>query len=209
MQHRIVPSAALWASAITLSALSVNAQDAGDEDLEVPVQPSPSAEQPAPVRAPPPVTAPTGTSASPPPAPAPPSAPAAPSDTRVKELEELRKRQLELEQRLRALEEAKTRAPEETAKKPAERLDGADLEVSAWTRPVPLGLVISGYVQGQYEASALSEDQAAAGRSFAELRPIFCAARATAPGPWMGTRFRVDRARWQLVPPFDCRAPSR
>ena len=148
MQHRIFLGAASLASLLTLTALSAHAQDARDEDLEVPVQPAPSGEQPAPsVSAPAPGAA-----------PAPTAAPGPPSDASVKELEELRRRQAELEQRLRALEAAKTRAPAEPAKKP-EQVAGAELEASAWTRPVPLGLVVSGYIQGEYESSALSEDQ--------------------------------------------------
>jgi hypothetical protein len=155
LQHRTFLGAAGWASAIALAALSAHAQDARDEDLEVPVQPAPSGEQPVPPPAPAPTTAPGG----PAPAPAAPAAPAPPHDASVKELEELRKRQAELEQRLRALEAAKTRAPAEPEKKKADQVKAAELEASAWTRPVPFGLAISGYVQGQYESSALSEDQ--------------------------------------------------
>jgi hypothetical protein len=160
LQHRNFLGAASWASAIVLTALSAHAQDARDEDLEVPVQPAPSGEQPAPTGAPPaaaPAPAPSA-----PPAPAP--APASPSDATVKELQELRRRQVELEQRLRALEEAKPRAPAEPTKKP-EQVKAAELEASAWTRPVPFGFTISGYVQGQYESSALSEDQLLQGDS--------------------------------------------
>jgi hypothetical protein len=160
LQHRIFLGAASWASAMALTALSAHAQDARDEDLEVPVQPAPSGEEPAPpAPAPSPTPLPGAASPpTPPPAPPPTPPPAPTGDTSAKELEELRRRQAELEQRLRALEEAKTRAPAEPAKK-TDQVKGAELEASAWTRPVPLGLVISGYVQGQYENSALSEDQ--------------------------------------------------
>jgi hypothetical protein len=151
LQDRNFLRAARWASAIVLTALSAHAQDADDEDLEISAPaPAPSAEPPAP-----PAPAAPGAPAR---SAAPPPAPAAPSDANANELEQLRRRQAELEQRLRALEEARTRASVEPAKKP-EQMKAADFEASAWTRPVPLGFAISGYVQGQYESSALSEDQ--------------------------------------------------
>jgi hypothetical protein len=72
-----------------------------------------------------------------------------------------------LNERLVALEAAaKPReAPKQELPKKTEKQSIVNLERSAYSRPIPRGLVIGGYVQAQYESNQLSENQLAQGGS--------------------------------------------
>lgn len=117
-----------------------------DEDLEVPA---------------------AGQAAPTPPVPAPPAAPAAPNAPSDARAEALRLELAALRLRLQRVE-ANAAKPAPTEPKPARRAapnadskedQPVNLELTAHSRPVPVGLRIGGYVQAQYEANQLSEDQ--------------------------------------------------
>jgi len=131
--------AVAWASAVAM------AGQAGDDDLDVPAAPRPA-------------TSATGAS---PPSPAqlpsqdrePSTPPAAESPSQVRELAELRSR-------LEALEKKAATQPDRPAAVEQPRtLPTTSFDASPYSRTWGRGLLVSGYVQGQYQESQLSEDQ--------------------------------------------------
>jgi len=115
----------------------------GDDDLELPAKPS---------------TVPRVAAAKPPPE-SPPAQPAASSENA-----ELKQELAALRARLDAIEAERrsrvpTSPPGSPKQAPALALLSTNLEKNAISRPVPTGLRIGGYLQAQYEANQLSEDQ--------------------------------------------------
>ncbi len=120
------------------------------DDLEVPASSAPPASaapsSPAPAAPPQPSTVPAA---------APPVA--APRDD-----EELRRELAELRARVDVMDRARITpplAPSKPARSPESSAAPVNLERSAISRPVPTGLRIGGYLQGQFEANQISESQ--------------------------------------------------
>jgi len=151
-----------WAS--VASAAWQATPPASDDDLEVPAAKASSVVAPAPSASPalvgtapgtPPSTAPRLLPASP----GPPSSPVA-SDVAA-ELAELRARVQSLEAN-GATDTKKTTEPAHPIVRsdpPTSSLPSTSFDGSAWSRAWPRGLVVSGYVQAQYQQSQASQDQ--------------------------------------------------
>jgi hypothetical protein len=129
------------------SAYAQNPPASADEDLEVPASPTP-------------VTTPTGTV----PAPATNGSSAAPAQAQPPTTAAAAKPSVPAT--VTATDQLATprRADQKDQRAPAE--DGpVNLERRAYTRPIPSGLQIGGYVQAQYQHNAISEDQLEQGGS--------------------------------------------
>ena len=97
------------------------------------------------------------------PKPAPPAAPAQPASGA--DDSELRRELAELRLRLDAVEKPRV-TPAPAASTPNGEPEGpADLEQNPTSRPVPTGLRIGGFLQGQFESNQVSQDQLAPGGS--------------------------------------------
>jgi hypothetical protein len=138
---------ATWASRESVASAQPVAPPptSSDDDLEVPAKPA------GPPPAPPATSAPPV--ASPPPSPSPPVSPSRPDSSR--DVAELRARVEALE----ASAAAEHAHADVRSDPPAPSPPTTSFDASPWSRSWPRGLVVSGYIQAQYQQSQISQDQ--------------------------------------------------